>query len=129
MATLFELLLNRVDGWGRGSARRKHRVQWPENMLDYLEKEFHLLPKDMVALRCVRRRGSFGGVPANFVRICDQVTASERGIMVRGYRDLDKHPELVLFEGHVFSGGMVCLKKREVGSGGVVSPEASRCSS
>ena len=121
---LFGTLRNKVDVWGRRSATRKVRVQWPENMLDYLEREFHLLPKDMVALRCVRRRGSFGGVPASFVRICDEVRASERGVTVRSYRDLDKYPELVLFEGHVFPGGTVYLEKREAGTTEAASPRA-----
>jgi hypothetical protein len=113
MATLFESLLSKVDGWGRGSAERNGRVHWPENMVAYLEKEFHLLPKDMVALRCVRRQSSFGGLPVTFVRICDLALACEQGITVKDYRDLDGHPELVLFEGYVLKDGTVHLRKKE----------------
>ena len=92
---------------------RSGSLQWPENVLAYLEKKFWLLPRDMVALRCVRRRGSFGGLPANFIRICDQAMACEQGIIIKGYRDLDKHPDLVLFEGHIFQDGTVHLRRRK----------------
>ena len=112
MATTFKSLLNKMAQHNRKELHGS--IQWPENVLAYMEKEYCLLPKDMVALRCVRRRGSFGGLPAYFVRVCDQVMAHEQGVILEGYRDLDKHPELVLFEGHVLESGPVYLRKNDV---------------
>lgn len=66
----------------------------------------------MAALQCVVQRGSLGGLPVNFVRLCDRTMTHERRVNVKSYRDLDKHPELVLYEGHIFKEGIVHLKKR-----------------
>ena len=121
MATRFESLLRKVDGWGRWPAERNGGVQWPKNVLAYLEKEFHLLPKDMAALRCVGHRGSLGGLSAIFVRVFAPEMAYEQGIIVNGYRDLDNHPELVLFQGHVFDDGTVRLRKKKVHSSSITS--------
>jgi len=113
MAANLESVLSRVVEWSKKSVERNDYVQWPTNMLPYLEREFHLLPKDMAALQCVGRRGALGGLPVNFVRVCNRAMAREQGIIIKGYHDLDKHPELVLFEGHMFKGGTVHLRKKE----------------
>ena len=114
MVTLLESLLGKAARWGSWLAEGHGHVQWPENVLDYLEKEFHLLPKEMAALQYVERRRSIGRLHAHFIRVCDRVVAQERGISIRGYRDLDKYPELVLFEGYVLEGGLVHLRKKEI---------------
>ena len=111
MATLFKSLLGKVTGGDKRSAGRNGSRQLAENVLAYLKEEFRLLPIDVVALRCVSHRGSFAGMPAKFIRIFDGVKACEQGVAVESYRDLDKHPELVLFEGHILGVGTVCLTK------------------
>jgi len=108
-------LLSKVAALGKRSVGGNGHGRLPGNVLAYLEREFHLLPKDMLTLRCIGRRGSIAGSPTMFIRIFDY-TASERDIAVKDYRDLDKHPKLVLFEGHVFGGGVVYLKKNRAGS-------------
>jgi hypothetical protein len=114
MAIPGESLLNKVVGWGKWSAERNSRVQWPANVLDYLEKEFRLLPKDMATLRCVSSHmESFGGQPARFIRVFDSATAYKQNISIKSYHDLDKHPGLILFEGHIFNGGTVYLRSKE----------------
>ena len=113
MTTHFGSLLGRVVGREKGVAERKGHVQWPDNVLACLETEFCLLPKDMVLLRCVGRRRSLGGLPAIFVRVYDPVTAFEQGIIIKDYRDLDKHTKLVLFEGYILKDGTVHLRKGE----------------
>ncbi len=113
MTILVESLLSKVTGWGKRSAESNSRIQWPENMLDYLEKEFRLLPKDMATLRCIGHRESFGRLPARSVRIFDWAAAYKQSIIIKNYRDLDKHPELVQFEGHVSAGGTVYLRRKQ----------------
>ena len=113
MASRFESLLSKVGQWGRKAAEGNEYVQWPQNMLPYLEKRFHLLPKDMAALHCVRHRGILERSPVNFVRLYNRAMAHEQDIIVKSYYDLDEYPELVLFEGYIFKGGTVHLKKKE----------------
>jgi len=114
MTLYFESLLSKVVGWCKQSTERNDCVHWPDNVLPYLEKEFRLLPKDMLSLRSVSCPGLFGGMPVNLVRLCDRAKAYEQGIIVKGYYDLDKHPELVLFEGYILKSGTVHLRKKEL---------------
>lgn len=113
MAILGESLLIKVVGWGKRSAERNGREQWPANVLDYLEKEFRLLPKDMATLRCVSHREPFGRQPARLIRLFDWAAAYQQNIIIRSYHNLDKHPEFVMFEGHIFNGGPVYLRSKE----------------
>ena len=53
-------------------------------------------------------------MPVDLVRLCDRAKAYEQGIIVKGYYDLDKHPELVLFEGYILKSGTVHLRKKEL---------------
>lgn len=113
MAILGESLLSKVVGWSKRSSERNSRVQWPAHVLDYLEKEFRLLPKDMATLRCVSYRESFGRQPARLIRVFDWAAACKQNIIIRSYYDLDRHPEFVLFEGHIFNSGVVYLRSKE----------------
>ncbi|MFC1982098.1 hypothetical protein ACFLUN_01305 [Chloroflexota bacterium] len=88
-------------------------AQWPENVLSYLENKFHLRPNDMVYLRCVIDRKSRNGIPVNFIRIFDRTKSYEQGVIIKRYHDLDRHPELVLFEGHILRNGTVYLNKKK----------------
>ena len=107
MKTLFELLLTKAAGLGTGSVASNNHVQWPEHVLDYLERNFHLLPQDLAGLRYVRRRGSFGKLPTYYIRIYDWARACKDGIVVDRYHDLDNYPKLVLFQGNIFENGAV----------------------
>lgn len=113
MAPDFESLVSNIVGWSKKSAQRNDCVYWPQHMLACLEEKFHLLPKDMAVLRCIGRQGLLGGLPVSFVRIFNRAKAYEQGIIVEDYRDLDKHPELVLFEGHILKNGTVHLRKKQ----------------
>ena len=88
-------------------------MQLPENVQTYLQREFRLSAEDMRPLRCIRRGGSFAGYPVTFIRIFDGERAYVDGQIIRDYRDLDRHPEFMLFEGHVFRDGIVCLNKKK----------------
>lgn len=109
MKTPFGLLLTKAAELGKSSIASNSHLQWPEKVLDYLERNFHLLPKDLAPLRYVRRRGSFGEFPTYYIRIYDWARAYEHGIVVNCYHDLDNYPELVLFKGNIFENGTVQL--------------------
>lgn len=112
MVTLFESLMSKVPVWVKRSARADGHIELPQRVQAYLEKEFQLLPKDMAALQCVARKGSFQAMPAKFIRIFDKAKARERGVIVKGYRDLDHHRDLVLFHGHIERDGTVHISDR-----------------
>lgn len=112
MATYFESLLSKMVGWSKKSAEGNDCVCWPQNMLACLEEEFHLLPKDMAVLQCIVHKRWLSGSPVSFVRIFDRAKAYGQGFIVEDYRDLDKHPELVQFEGHILKNGKVHLRKK-----------------
>jgi len=116
MVAFFESLLSKVTSRGKKSAGRDGHKQLTENVIAYLRGEFRLIPEDIVALRYVSRRGSFVGMPAKFIRIFDGIKTHEQGVTVGSYRDLDKHLELVLFEGHILGTGTMCLIKKEAGT-------------
>ena len=111
MKALFELLLTKAAGLGTSAVASNNHVQWPEHVLDYLERNFHLLPQDLADLRYVRRRGSFGELPTYYIRIYDWARACEHGVAVNRYHDLDSHPTLVLFKGNLFENGTVQLTR------------------
>lgn len=98
---------------GKKSVEGNECLQLPENMVAYLEKKFHLLTKDMVALEWIGYEGASRGLLFSLVRISDRTKAYEQGAIVRHYRDLDKHPEVVLFGGHILKNGTVYVKKEE----------------
>ena len=117
MVTLREsfrsIVLSRVTVWGKRLMGRNGHAQLPGNVEAYLQKEFGLPVEEMVNLRCVKRQGNFAGAPAEFIRLFDPARARAKGIAISGYHDLDRNPELVLFEGHTFKGkeGTLYLRK------------------
>ena len=73
------------------------------------------LPSGMEAssLSVVEQRGSYSGRHVTYFRAFDPIRVAERALQVRGYADLDVHPELVLGSGHVEADGAVVLTKRD----------------
>ena len=67
---------------------------------------------DPASLAVLKHRGSYAGREVHYFRVFDPVRAAERGIQVRGFADLDAHPNLVLGSGHVEQHGAVVLTRR-----------------
>jgi hypothetical protein len=67
---------------------------------------------DPSSLRVAQQRGSYSGRGVRYFRVFDPIRITERGIDVRGYGDLDAHPDLVLGSGHFEADGGVVLSKR-----------------
>ena len=106
-------LLKKPASWCQRLTIINGHIQWPENVLGYLENEFHLLPKDMAYLQCIRDRRAHNGITMSFIRIFNRMDIYEQGISIKQYHDLDEPPELVLFEGYTLKNGAVYLKKKE----------------
>jgi len=114
MAILRGALISKVIEWGKRPADRKSYRKWPKNMLPYLEKEFYLHPREMASLECIGRPGSLGGLPVFYVRLYDRITVDQEGIVIKFFSDLDRHPDLIRFEGHISNDGKVYLRKKRV---------------
>ena len=73
------------------------------------------LPPGMEAssLSVVEQHGSYSGRRVTYFRAFDPIRIAERALQVRGYADLDVHPDLVLGSGHVEADGLVVLSKRD----------------
>jgi hypothetical protein len=72
------------------------------------------LPSDVnhsSTLRVVESRGRYSGRKVQLVRVFDPARAAERSVIVRRYGDLDPHPSLVLWSGHVEHDGIVAITR------------------
>ena len=53
-------------------------------------------------IRCVELRGKAnGGEPVTLLRIFSLKETERKGVVVTGWQTLDRHPDLILFEGHM----------------------------
>ena len=64
------------------------------------------------ALGVVESRGRYSGRTVTYIRVFDPARATERGLDVRSFEDLDTHPDLVLRAGHIERDGTVMIKWR-----------------
>lgn len=64
-------------------------------------------------LSVVEQHGTYSGRRVSYFRIFDPIRAGERGLQIRRFTDLDRHPNVVLGSGHIEADGSVVLSKRE----------------
>ena len=63
-------------------------------------------------LRVVESRGNYSGRKVTFIRVFDPARAAENAVTVKQFGDLDPHPSLVLWSGHVERDGAVSITSR-----------------
>lgn len=114
MAGRSALLLDKMIGWHRKPEGKTGQAKWPKNVLPYLEKQFRLHPKEMASLQYVQRQGSLRGLPIHYVRLYNRIAAQQQNTAIKNYHDLDDHPELIEFEGHIFQDGKIYLRRMQV---------------
>ena len=110
MIALLESLRNGVAGWPNRLTRRNGHRPLPEQVQAYLMKEFRLLPTDMEDLGYVARPESVGSQDRH-IRVFDVTKVRDKGVTVKRYGDLERHPELVMFYGRVGKRGVSYLKR------------------
>jgi len=103
-------VLHHIRPISKGKQVRNGNGRLPANVLAYLEKKYHLLPQDMLNLRLVKCKGTLGRLPAQFVRIYNQVEAYNNGLNIKKYNDLTKYPDIALYDGYIIPNGPVHLK-------------------
>ena len=90
----------------------------------------HGLPPGMdpATLVVLQQRGSYSSRRVNYFRVYDPVRAAEQRVQVRGFGDLDSHPELVLISGHMEQDGSVALTRRTPTLQAAATPARSQAS-
>ena len=78
----------------------------------YMERKFDLIPEYLQQLRCFEHQGVFKEKPVTYLRIFSPWLAKERGVVPTSYADLDRYPELILYEGHIAENGEVYVADR-----------------
>jgi hypothetical protein len=68
---------------------------------------------DPATLLVMHSKGSYSGRNVSYFRVFDPRRATDRGLQLRVYDDLDKHPDLILGSGHVERDGAVVLNRRQ----------------
>ena len=91
-----------------GSDNDRH---WPARVLETLEAKYHLLPRDLLRLWYVRRRTVSDKLKTESIFIYDWASAYKRNLSIREYNDLHKHPDLLLYKGHILSNGEVRIER------------------
>jgi len=84
----------------------------PEPVLQYMKRRFLLPTLYISGLRCFEHEGTFRREPVMQIRIFDPFLAGTLGLTIRKRSDLDKHPELLQFEGYIDRKGQVYIADR-----------------
>lgn len=71
----------------------------PSLVYVYLMTTFEVPADNLTGLRSVLKTGFWDGKPVTFIRIYDP-GASEEARQVKDFTSLDKHPDLILYEGY-----------------------------
>ena len=93
--------------WHSGNAKKLS-----PQLKAYMERKFDLIPEYLHDLRCFEHQGVFKEKPVTCLRIFSPWRTKERGIEPMAYADLDRYPELILYEGHIAQNGEVYVADR-----------------
>jgi hypothetical protein len=93
--------------WHNGNARKLS-----PQVKAYMERKFDLIPEYLQQLRCFEHQGVFKENPVIYLRIFSPWRTKERGVTPMAYADLDRYPELILYEGHIAENGAVYVADR-----------------
>ena len=81
-------------------------------LLRSLERDGLVAARDASNLQVVESAGRYAGRKVTFIRVFDAARTPELGLDIRGYADLDAHPDLVLRAGHVEQDGDITINWR-----------------
>ena len=86
----------------------------PEAVQEYLKKRFLLRADYIGELRCFDDEGMLDGQTVMQVHIFSPALARKKGLLIRDKGDLQRHPEVLFFEGYVSALGKVYLADRRL---------------
>jgi hypothetical protein len=90
-----------------GEARRL-----PKAVREYMRYRFLLLPEYLDLLRCFEFDGELQGSPVKMVKIFSPAAARDAGVSIQTRHDLERHHDLLLYEGHLDGQGKAYVADR-----------------
>jgi hypothetical protein len=86
----------------------------PRPIQTYMQYRFNMLPEYLDTLRCFEYEGLASGKRVRCIRIFSPLRAKEQHLSIRSRVELEQHPEMLLFEGHIDSQSSVYVADRRV---------------
>ena len=81
---------------------------------EYMQYRFNMLPEYLDMLRCFEYDGVVNEKQVKCIRIFSQLKAREQHLSIKSRTELEQHPEMLLFEGHIDRQGSVYVADRRV---------------
>jgi len=103
----WRLQMGKFSFWKSDDVRRV-----PEPVLHYMKRRFMLPTPYASSLRCFETEGNHQGERVTKLRIFSPAMAGRFGLTMKVISDLDRHPEVLLFEGYIDRGGRVYVADR-----------------
>ena len=75
----------------------------PRAIKEYMCRRFNLLPEYLEPLRCFEYDSQVNGKQVRRIKIFSPSKAREKKILIKTRQDLERHPELLFYEGHIDS--------------------------
>ena len=94
----------------------------PKPISEYMILKFNVSSEYLEMLRCFEYNGLFKGKQVMYVNIFDPDMALERRVLIRNSLDLENHPEILLYKGHIDNEGKVYVADRRVPATSVRAP-------
>lgn len=76
-------------------------MKLPRSLRDCMRRRFGLPGEHLDALRCFGYDSTVNGKQVRRFRIYSPVIARQQNIQIAGMADLEKHPNMLLFEGYI----------------------------
>lgn len=84
----------------------------PRAIQEYMRRRFTLLPEYLELLRCFVYMGQVNGKQVSRVSIFSPNKAREKKTLIKNIKDLEQHPELLLYEGYIDGEGNAYVADR-----------------
>lgn len=94
----------------------------PAPVQEFMRRRFMLRWEYVNQLRCFENAGVVNDRPVTLLRVFSPLQARREHLVIRGYTDLDGHPELLLFEGYIDGEANTYLRDRRTMSYLVQTP-------
>ena len=84
----------------------------PESVQNYLRRQFMLQREYIEKLRCFEMDGLLREQPVRRIRIFSPALAKKNHLAIHTNSDLELHPEVLVFEGHIDAEGKIYFADR-----------------
>ena len=87
-------------------------VKLPKPVKEYMIHRFNLLPEYVDMLRCFEYAGLFDDKPVMYLAIFYPDIIQGQRLTIKDHHDLEAHPEMLLYRGHIDDQGNVYVTDR-----------------